>query len=127
MTDPSLGLMATAFDCLTNQSGVGRGLFSMEDVDAVHGRMKELLRATGAEPDGIFCCPHGPDEGCRCRKPSPGLVLEAAERHGIALSQSVMVGDKSSDVEAGRAAGCGVTALIGEVAFDSGAYSTRQL
>jgi histidinol-phosphate phosphatase family protein len=86
---------------VTNQSGVARGLISRDDVDAVHARLVELLGPF----DAIAICPHGPDDGCRCRKPAPGLVLDALDRLGVAPSRAALIGDIGSDVEAARAAG----------------------
>ena len=91
---------------VTNQSGIGRGFFSLETVDALHEHMRELLREYGVELNGIYLCPHGPNEGCECRKPKPGMLLQAAKDLGIDLEQSYMVGDQLSDVQAGIRAGC---------------------
>lgn len=84
---------------LTNQSGVGRGYFRMQDVEAVHRRMEEMLAAEGARLDGIYICPHAPEEDCACRKPRTGLVERAALELGIDLSRSWMIGDKAADIE----------------------------
>ena len=97
---------------ITNQSGVGRGYFTMADVDAVHRRMLELLRAEGAELDGIRVCPHAPGENCVCRKPRPGLFLDAARTLDIDLARSVMVGDRRSDLDSGVNAGCALSILV---------------
>lgn len=86
---------------VTNQSGVGRGLITLRDVDAVNARVEDLL----GRFDGWFVCPHGPDDRCDCRKPAPKLVLEAARAFGLDPAETVVVGDKPSDVEAGRNAG----------------------
>ena len=86
---------------VTNQPDVARGLLSRETVDAMHARLAELLPL-----DDIRVCPHDDADGCECRKPKPGMLVEAAREHGIALEQSFMVGDRRNDVEAGRAAGC---------------------
>ncbi|MBQ9502244.1 MAG: HAD family hydrolase [Lentisphaeria bacterium] len=92
---------------VTNQSGVARGMFSKEDVEKVHARIQELLAPYGERIDGFFTCFHHPDwtGPCACRKPAPGLFLQAAEALGIDLSSSVMAGDKFSDLESGRNAG----------------------
>ena len=86
---------------ISNQSGVARGRLTMEQVEAVNRRIEELLGPVGP----WLVCPHAPDERCGCRKPAPGLVLEAARRLGVPPSQCVVVGDVGSDVEAARLAG----------------------
>jgi len=86
---------------VTNQSGVARGVLTSEQVLAVNARLEELLGPF----DAVLVCEHGPDEGCPCRKPQPGLVLEAARRLGVDPSRCVLVGDIGSDVAAARAAG----------------------
>jgi len=90
---------------LTNQSGVGRGYFTLEDVERVNRRIEQLLAREGAGLDGIFVCPHAPEEDCPCRKPRPGLVEEAARQLPVDLARSWMVGDKAADVELARNAG----------------------
>lgn len=91
---------------VTNQAGIGRGYFSEARVKAIHERLAKLLAAHGAHLNAIYYCPHHPDDGCDCRKPNPGMLKRAAEEHGIDLGRSFVVGDKVSDVEAGRRAGC---------------------
>jgi len=91
---------------VSNQSGVARGIVSPEQAAAVHARVLQRLAEGGVELDGAYYCFHGPEDGCDCRKPEPGMLLRAAGELGLALDRSVMVGDKPSDVEAGRAAGC---------------------
>ena len=91
---------------VTNQSGIGRGHFSRAAVDQQHRRLAQLLAPHGIGFDGVFVCPHRPDEGCTCRKPSPEMLRAAAADLGLELKASFMVGDKGSDVVAGRAAGC---------------------
>jgi len=86
---------------VTNQPDIGNGLVAPEVVDEMHRRLLNVLPV-----DRIEVCPHSQREHCGCRKPKPGMLLKAAELCGIDLSQSVMVGDRSSDIEAGRAAGC---------------------
>lgn len=91
---------------LTNQAAINRGITGRETVEDIHERMVTALEAAGARVDGVFYCPHRPEERCSCRKPLPGLLLQAAEKLGIDLSQSYLVGDAVSDIAAGRAAGC---------------------
>ena len=91
---------------ITNQSAIGRGLVSPEEAEAINRFMVEEIERLGGRVDGVFCCPHRPDEGCECRKPRPGLLFRAAEELGLDLERSFLVGDALSDVEAARAAGC---------------------
>jgi histidinol-phosphate phosphatase family protein len=86
---------------ISNQSGVGRGLISSEQVSAVNTRVEQLLGPIGP----WLVCPHAPDDGCDCRKPRPGLVLRAAEVLGVDPESCAVVGDIGADVEAARAAG----------------------
>lgn len=103
---------------ITNQRGVARGLMSESDVLDIHRRLRATLREEyGLDLLDILYCPHERDV-CECRKPKPGMLLEAARRHAIDLAQSWMVGDSESDVEAGRRAGCR-TVLVGPGAADS--------
>jgi len=90
----------------SNQSGLGRGLFDMATLNAVHARMHKLLAAAGARVDAVFVCPHAPEEGCACRKPEPGLLQQIGQRYGVALSEIRAVGDSLNDVRAAVAAGC---------------------
>ncbi|HWF09757.1 MAG TPA: HAD family hydrolase [Bryobacteraceae bacterium] len=96
---------------VTNQSGVNRGYFSREAVDAVDERMRALLAASGAKIDAIYVCPHRPDEGCDCRKPQTALLLGAAAEWDFDPARCLFVGDKACDVELGRNLG-GVTMLV---------------
>lgn len=98
----SMGLKVVV---LTNQSGIGRGLFLEEDYSRVTERMALLLGEGGASLDGVYHCPHAPWEGCDCRKPKPGLAFRASRDLGIDLPKSFVVGDKSSDMELARAIG----------------------
>lgn len=90
---------------VTNQSGVGRGLFDENQLNDIHARLRQILQASGVELDGIVCCTHRPDEGCDCRKPLPGLVEAAAREHGFAPQDSFVIGDKPCDIDLGRAVG----------------------
>ena len=87
---------------VTNQSGVGRGYFDLASVERVNHRLVELLAATGVTLDGTYVCPHRPEDGCTCRKPGTKLLQTAAEDLGIAPAGSFMIGDKATDIEAGR-------------------------
>jgi len=103
------GLAAAGYALVvvSNQSGVGRGLFGIERVHEAMARLRAQLRAAGVELDGVYFCPHRPDQGCPCRKPAIGLLRRAAEDLHLGLSGSWMVGDKRIDVETGRRAGAG--------------------
>jgi len=90
---------------VTNQSAIGRGVYTREQVDAVHARLKKELLASGVALAGIFVCPHAPEDDCDCRKPRPGLFLQARDALGIDLAGSWMVGDTVKDMAAARAAG----------------------
>jgi heptosyltransferase-2 len=90
---------------VTNQSGVARGLITAPQLDAIHRRLTERLRAAGAVIDEILCCPHHPEARCGCRKPEPALVAEAQARLGIDLARSFVVGDKLADVRLARRVG----------------------
>jgi len=89
----------------TNQSGVGRGLMTLQDLAAVHDRMLQEALAAGGRVDAVFTCPHAPDATCACRKPEPGLLLEAVAASGIAADSTLVVGDDRRDIEAARSAG----------------------
>lgn len=88
----------------TNQSGVGRGLFSFDDLNRMHAKFHQALARVGGHVDGIFFCPHRPDEGCECRKPAPGLLRSISLRFAIPLSGIPFIGDTVSDVRAAEAA-----------------------
>jgi histidinol-phosphate phosphatase family protein len=90
---------------ISNQSGVGRGLFPLSSVYRAMARLRRLLRAHGVELDGIYFCPHRPDAGCPCRKPRPGLLERAAVDQRLDLRRSFMIGDKRIDAETGINAG----------------------
>ncbi len=99
---------------VTNQGGVARGMYGEEDIQAVHRRIRELLAAEGAEIDAFYHCPHHEKftGECPCRKPAPGMLLAAAREHDIDMARSFMVGDRLSDLEAGRNGGCAVSYLV---------------
>ena len=98
---------------VTNQPVVARGLISESDLLGIHAAIQRLLRATGADLDAAYFCPHHPNatlpeyrRACECRKPKPGMLLQAAREHMIDLGSSFMVGDRMSDIVAGAQAGC---------------------
>ncbi|TAN58341.1 MAG: HAD family hydrolase [Rhodospirillales bacterium] len=90
---------------ITNQSGIARGYFTPKDLDSIHARLAELLKYEEITLDGVYICPHGPDDDCDCRKPLPGLALQAAAELGFDPSQAFVIGDKAVDVDLGRAVG----------------------
>jgi D-glycero-D-manno-heptose 1,7-bisphosphate phosphatase len=90
----------------TNQSGVARGLFDLATLAAIHDKMHATVIQAGGRIDAIFFCPHGPEDDCTCRKPRPGLFLEAIERFGVPASEVWAVGDQARDLQAAAAAGC---------------------
>ena len=89
----------------SNQSGVGRGLMDEDSLEAIHRRMEQAVTAAGGHFDGIFYCPHHPDEGCKCRKPLPGLLNAIATHFDISLEHVPVIGDSERDLEAATAAG----------------------
>jgi D-glycero-D-manno-heptose 1,7-bisphosphate phosphatase len=90
---------------VSNQSCIGRGLVTKESVDAIHFRMLQVIRRAGGRLDAIYYCPHHPDDGCPCRKPRPGLLIQAADELNLDLAQSWFVGNNQTDLEAALAAG----------------------
>jgi histidinol-phosphate phosphatase family protein len=98
---------------VTNQSGVARGYFTGEALAQVHAKMESVLDEEGARLDGIYYCPHHPDDGCDCRKPKTKMVLQAATDHDIDIERSFIVGDLDTDIELGKAVGCS-TVLIAQ-------------
>lgn len=90
---------------VSNQSGVARGRMSLDDVARVNARMQELLAPDGATFDALLFCPHGPDDGCACRKPGTGMIDDFRARHSFDLAGSILVGDKDIDMDCARSAG----------------------
>jgi D-glycero-D-manno-heptose 1,7-bisphosphate phosphatase len=90
---------------VTNQGGVGLGFLKQEALDEIHRHMEEKIKEAGGMLAEISACTHKPKEGCACRKPEPGMMLDLAERHHIDMNQSYMVGDFYTDVQAGHRAG----------------------
>jgi len=100
-----LRALGLALVVVTNQSGIARGYFDEATLDAIHARLAALLAAEDLVLDGIYHCPHGPDDECACRKPGVELAHRAARDLGLDLSRAVVIGDKRADVELGRALG----------------------
>jgi histidinol-phosphate phosphatase family protein len=105
---------------VTNQSGIGRGIFSHADFAAVQARVEEMLAREGARLDGVYLCPHAPDDACDCRKPATGLYLRAAAERGVDPVASVFIGDRLRDVLPAAELG-GQGFLIGADPRDAGA------
>jgi D-glycero-D-manno-heptose 1,7-bisphosphate phosphatase len=90
---------------ITNQSGVGRGIFDQAQLQRLHEHLRELLEREGVHLDGLYVCPHKPDDDCACRKPRLGLLQKAAGELGFNFANSIVIGDKACDIEMGHAAG----------------------
>ena len=97
---------------VTNQRCVAKGLLSTAELEILHERLIKLLAQSGATIDGVYYCPHELDDACACRKPRPGMLLEAARAHNIDISSAWMIGDSDIDIEAGRNAGCKTIRLL---------------
>jgi D-glycero-D-manno-heptose 1,7-bisphosphate phosphatase len=113
---------------VSNQRGVAKGHMTVDTLEEIHHRMLAQLTALNARIDAIYYCPHGSDACCACRKPAPGMLLQAAKDLGIDLPNSWMVGDSDSDVLAGKNAGCRTVRIVRsgastEVAADLVAHS----
>jgi D-sedoheptulose 7-phosphate isomerase len=108
---------------ITNQSAIGRGMLDEARLEAIHGRLRELLAREGVRLDGIYHCPHVPEAGCACRKPLPGLLDRAARDLGFDPRAAFVIGDKRCDLDLGRAVGA--TALLVRTGY--GAETAREL
>lgn len=97
---------------VTNQSAVGRKLISKAVADEINQRLVLEIRQAGGRIDGVYMCPHAPEANCSCRKPKPGLLLQAAEELNLDLARSIMVGDALTDIHAGRKAGVGQAVMV---------------
>lgn len=95
---------------ITNQSGVGRGYFTREAVESIHAHLDEYFGRHGVRFDRYYVCPHHPEDNCDCRKPKPKFLLDAAREYGLDLANCFMIGDRTSDIQAGINAG--VTAIL---------------
>jgi D-glycero-D-manno-heptose 1,7-bisphosphate phosphatase len=104
---------------VTNQRCVARGLINIPELEALHQRMLRYLAEGGAIADAVYYCPHGKQAACGCRKPAPGMLLDAARDHQLDLASSWMIGDSEVDVEAGRRAGCHTARLLSPRGADS--------
>jgi len=98
---------------ITNQSGVGRGFFTLGQLQAMNARLSAMVDATGAHLERIYSCPHAPNENCDCRKPALGLLRQAVAELGFNPTSAVVIGDKETDIEFGRRVGA-TTVLISQ-------------
>lgn len=114
-------LAALGFEIVivTNQAGIAKGLYTERDYERLTLHMLSLLREAKVHVTAVYHCPHHPEgsvpefsRACDCRKPAPGMILRAAAEHGLDLPRSVLIGDKTSDTQAGRRAGVGRTVLV---------------
>lgn len=111
----ALAALPAALVVVTNQSGIGRGLFDAEAMEAVHRHIDGLLKAEGVVISAWHHCPHLPEEGCDCRKPAAGMLLRAVEAEGVDPGMAIMIGDRMSDMQSARSAGAsGLLVLTGE-------------
>jgi len=91
---------------ITNQSAINRKLLTIEVLNEIHNHLQKILKDNNTSIDYFYFCPHRPDEKCKCRKPSPGMILKAAQEHDIDMNQSFMIGDSLTDIQAAEKAGC---------------------
>jgi D-glycero-D-manno-heptose 1,7-bisphosphate phosphatase len=91
---------------ISNQSAVGRGLLTMDILNEIHSELRRSVETHGGRIDAFYVCPHHPDDGCSCRKPQPGLLLQAARDFELDLGNCIFVGDSVTDYQAASAAGC---------------------
>lgn len=99
---------------VSNQRCVAKGLITTEELESMHARMSRELQAAGATIDAIYYCPHDDQPPCGCRKPQPGMLLDAARVHDVQLAASWMIGDSERDVQAGRSAGCRTARVVAD-------------
>ena len=90
---------------ITNQAGIGRGLYSEDNLKDIHCRMVAEITEAGGAIEALYYCPHHPDAGCECRKPKPGMLKRAAQEHNINLSNAYFIGDTTTDIQAGKSTG----------------------
>ncbi len=97
---------------VTNQSAVGRGVITFKDAEMINNRLVKTIKENGGWVDSVFMCPHKPEDNCQCRKPLPGLLLQAARELFLDLSSSWIIGDAWSDLLAGQSAGLEGTIMV---------------
>ena len=98
---------------VTNQSCIGRGLVAAQTVEEIHARLLQHVHDSGGKIEHVYVCPHDDGDACECRKPKPGMLLQASREHSLRLQDCWMVGDRASDITAGRVAGCRTVAVAG--------------
>ena len=99
---------------ITNQSGVGRGLLTLEQVQHVNKGLARMMDTIGAPLTATYFCPHTPDAECDCRKPATGMLLQAAREHGFNPTEAIVIGDKGSDIEMGKRVSAHTILVMGE-------------
>lgn len=104
---------------VTNQSGIARGFFDTQFVEKTHYELTKKFAQYGVFFEKFYYCPHHPDDRCACRKPSPGMIIQAAKEYNIDTSKSLMFGDKACDIGAGKKAGCKSFYITQMVSTDS--------
>ena len=97
---------------ITNQSAIGRGIISLEEAHSINLQLLSIIKSAGGRIDDVFLCPHAPNDHCSCRKPQPGLLFLAAQKHKIDLQKSFLIGDALTDLEAGQSAGIAHLGLV---------------
>ena len=108
----NLKLMTYKVVVITNQSAVGRGIISLKTANDINNRLFHTIHNLGGQIDSVYLCPHGPNDECECRKPKPGLLMQAAKELSLDLKRSWMIGDAWSDIQAGQAAGVHMTIMV---------------
>ena len=107
-----LGVNGFTTIVITNQAALARKLISRDELEHIHAMMEIAIISGGGKITDIFFCPHLPNDGCECRKPAPGMLLQAQRKYNIDLSSSIMAGDSAKDIECARNAGCGKAVLV---------------
>lgn len=97
---------------VTNQSAVGRGIISLAEAQAINSQFLQVIQQHGGRIDDIFMCIHAPPQGCDCRKPRPGLIMQAVSERSLDLNRSLLIGDALSDIQAGQNAGVPINILV---------------
>ncbi len=96
----------------TNQSGLARGYFTLKELSAMHDKLSNLVQLQGGRIDGIYYCPHGPDDNCQCRKPKTGLIDQIFMNFDASPNQTWLIGDSLRDLQAGASSGCNVALVL---------------